>query len=236
MEHINLFVNNQYCFDNEIYSLIIKKLNLNFKSEIIDVIDIVTKNKHKFRELNNLENYNLIIKRLVSVLEKHHDNEKTIYIPKLDKNFYEVIELINEFYDLKNSPYLNIVIEKLPLLTACFDNVKKNIDYKLQLEPIINNNYDKNTVIKIVKFLLAIFSSSTGKTNKLYICLTIFDFIFKNFNLVKEHKPFAMVLKNKLIELSNDNKHDIKEILFRHNLNENTFEIWNNIMDENVKE
>jgi hypothetical protein len=236
MEHINLFVNNQYCFDNEIYSLIIQKLNLNLKSEIIDIIDIVTKNKYKFRESNNLENYNLIINRLVSVLEKHHDNEKIIYIPKLEKNFYEVIESINEFYDLKNSPYLNVVIEKLPLLKACFDNIKKMIDCKLQLEPIINNNYDKNNVIKVVKFLLSIFSSSTGKINKLYICITIFDFIFRNFNIVKQHKPFALVLKNKLIELLNDNKHDIKDILFQNNLEENTFEIWNNIMNENVKE
>ena len=115
MEHINLFVNNQYCFDDEIYSLIIQKLNLNFKSEIIDVIDIVTKNKHKFRELDNLENYNLIIKRLLSVLEKYHTDEKIIFIPKLDKNFYEIIESIEDFYDLKKNPHLNVVIEKLPL-------------------------------------------------------------------------------------------------------------------------
>ena len=59
--------------------------------------------------------------------------------------------------------------------------------------------------------------------------------IFRNFNIIKEHKIFAETVNNKLSELLNENKSYIKNILIYNNFEENTFEIWKNIIDEYVQ-
>ncbi len=239
MEHINLFVNNQECFEPNIYSLIIQKLNLNFKSEIIDVIDLVTKNKHKFRESNNIDSYNLIMKRLINALENYElDKIKTESNSVLE--FEEILSKINSFNKLKTSDNLDIVIKNFPLLVYCFENKNHLVEskYSLQTEPIISGSFDKNKMCGVVKFLLSINGDSGNKKNKTFIVLTIFDYIYRNFNIIIEHQKFAKTVYDKISEIIEDDKDigDVKKFLSSEGYDPNTFINWKNNLAKYIKD
>lgn len=239
MEYINLFVNNQECFEPDIYSLIIQKLNLNLKSEIIDVIDIVTKNKHKFRESKNIDNYNLIMKRLINALE-NYEVDKIDIKTKSVLDVINVISNIDSFYKLKTNENLDLVIKSFPLLAYCFEDKNYLIEskYEIQMEPIIKESYDKNKTIGVIKFLLAINEDAGKKKNKTFIVLIIFDYIYRNFNIIIEHQKFAKTVFNKITEIivEDEDLGDVKNYLFSEGYDPNTFINWKNNLSKYISD
>lgn len=239
MEYINLFVNNHECFEEDIYSLIIQKLNLNLKSEIIDVIDILTKNKHKFRELNNIDSYNLIMKRLIYALE-NYEVDKVNNKSKSILEIYDIVSKIDSFSKLKTDENLDLIIKNFPLLAYCFEDKKYLIEFKyeIQMEPIILESFDKNKVISVIKFLLAINGDSGKKKNKTFVVLTIFDYIYRNFNIVVEHQKFAKTVYNKLNEIIVDDEDsgDVKNYLISEGYDPDTFINWKNSLDKYIQD
>jgi hypothetical protein len=231
MEDIGLIINNSHCFDEENYSLIINKINQindleKEKQNIInELIDIITKNKHKFRNNNNLECYNLIISKLIKNLQniKHSKTEECI------PEYLELIETIGGYKSLEKSNYKNIIIENNPVLGYCFGD---NKFIELQTEPILGE-YDKNKTLNEIKFLLKIINDSGNKKNKIIICLAIYDKIFKNYKLVIEQKIFKETVKNKILEFLTDGTIvDINNFLNEKGYKSNPFEIWKNKLDE----
>ncbi len=232
MENINLIVNNQHCFNEDVYTVIIQKLNINTADEIFDVINILTENKHIFREKDNLTNYNLIIRRLISTVETLKE-EKTVLKEKtvIKPSFYALITEFNNFNELEFCKNRDVVLEKLPLLKNCFYPEFMGDKNSIQLTPIVPNEYNKIETVAVIKFLLKIIDS-TIKKNKIFISLTIFDYIFRNYNIVKEHQKFAKTVYDKIEEFLSDpnTKTSIKNELTPKGYDENVFEIWKEVL------
>lgn len=191
------------------------------KLEIIQEITTLKRNKHKCQ---NLEQYYY---KLNSLYKKLSDaNGKTILQPaqqvqiiyqdelnlsdneKISKVIDDVMKFGAHSY-LLEKPNVKLLSKKFPLfdLFLIENNLiekNPNVQYKIQIEPIVEKDVDDDDLIYGIKFLLKMCEIVKGKNNKALIVLIIYDIIFKNFSFCLKHKKFGIDLKNKIIELKSD--------------------------------
>lgn len=126
----------------------------------------------------------------------------------------EIFDSINNLEDMEKPEYKNYVLENmygLKMLLQVNEYKKNNCDnsiapkpyYELVLEPVfsIYNEDKKKFIISFVKFLLKIIENISGRENKTIGVLTIYDFMFRNYDFLTNHRSFAKTFYNKIIEM-----------------------------------
>ncbi len=220
MENICLLI--EPFIDTDTYLIIEEKLQEKTRKNIIEKINILNTQKNNFRKKNELDKYNQTITNLYKILEN----------TKLNNNLENIIEKIkdyNQFIKLDKEEK-EIILENLPILNYCINKDTKE-KYKIQLEPIVVQNHEQKKVINIIKFLLGIIDTAST-TEKIFISLTIYDYIFRNFSLVESNLKFAKVCYQKLIEFIDYSIYDkIKSTIKKVGYDENTFEIWKSVFE-----
>ena len=200
------------------------------KLEIIQEITTLKRNKYKCQ---NLEQYyyklNSLYKKLsnangktithpIEEIEKIEPVQQVqiIYQDELnlidDDKIYNVIENIMKIgthsYLLEKSD-VKLVSKKYPLFDLfLIENnlIEKNVNvqYKIQIEPIVEKNVNVDDLVYGIKFLLKMCEIVKGKNNKALIVLIVYDMIFKNFSFFLKHKKFGTEVKNKIMEFKSD--------------------------------
>ncbi len=220
MENICLLI--EPFIDTDTYLIIEEKLQEKTRKNIIEIINILNTQKNNFRKKNELDKYNQTITNLYKILEN----------TKLNNNLENIIEKIkdyNQFIKLDKEEK-EIILENLPILNYCINKDTKE-KYKIQLEPIVVQNHEQKKVINIIKFLLGIIDTAST-TEKIFISLTIYDYIFRNFSLVESNLKFAKACYQKLIEFIDYSIYDkIKSTIKKVGYDENTFEIWKSVFE-----
>jgi len=144
---------------------------------------------------------------------------------------------LNKFPILRNQ----LILYSLPNYNLEIYEYNHNQLFKsdLQLEPInLDIMFDKDArkeYINYSKLLLYITDNIDGKIQKIFVSITIFDYVFKNFGFVLKEFKYMETLYNKLDELSletnNDSDNPIIELIKRlYNLEDNPYKIFQNIM------
>lgn len=204
------------------------------RENLINIIGIIRNNKYKFKSVNKLELYNKIIDEL-------YDNIKIFQINLANKNYYNnnydyIHTNIKTNNNLIDSMYLKYIIENIPGLQVLVDvqNNKSNIvEYKLQIIPNedieFNEQYNK-FMISSIGLMIRVFNDY-DKYKRIIISISIFDYIFRNFNFVKNNKKFAKVVVDKMKEFLNINLEDINQILKKYYDNENALVIWSTYIE-----
>ncbi len=230
-KNIGLSFDSISIFERSDYLEIIDKLTLNKRSNIVEVIKIISKNKDKFREANLLDRYNKILTNLFKLLENTKPELELVSVEKL----LEMIGQIKNFKDLFQNPNKSSILQHFPLLKYCFGESKDN-KYQIQIAPITGKNYKLSDVVLVIKFFLKIMDDSGTKKNRIFISLSIYDFIFRNFKLIETNKKFAITCYKKLLEfISDENLYEyMKSILDEYGYDINTYELWKNVFEAQV--
>jgi len=178
-----------------------------------------------YKELN--VKYNKIEKQIEKKIEKQTTNQTDNKIEKAEvkveekkpnKNFNDcydnIFDSINNLEDMEKPEYKNYVLENmygLKMLLQINEYKKNNCDnlivpkpyYELQTEPVLTPIDDdkKVFIISFVKFLLKILENIIGRENKVICVLTIYDFMFRNYNFLIKNKKFAKTFYNKILEM-----------------------------------
>ena len=208
------------------------------RENLINIIGIIRNNKYKFKSANKLELYNKIIDGL-------YDNMKTYQINLANKNYYNnnydyIHTNIKTNNNLIDSIYLKYIIENIPGLQVLVDVVRNKpiiLEYKLQIIP----NEDIEFTVPYNKFMISSISlmirvfNDYDKYKRIIISITIFDYIFRNFNFVKNNKKFAKVIVDKIKEFLNLNLEDINQVLKKYYDNENALVIWSTYIENIIK-
>jgi hypothetical protein len=206
------------------------------RENLINIIGIIRNNKYKFKSVSKLKLYNKIIDGL-------YDNMKTYQINLANKNYYNknydyIHTNIKTNNNLIDSMYLKYIIENIPGLQVLIDveNNKSNI-YQLQIIPNedieFTEQYNK-FMISSIGLMIRVFNYY-DKYKRIIISLTIFDYIFRNFNFVKNNKKFAKVVVDKMKEFLNINLEDINQVLKKYYDNENALIIWSTYIENIIK-
>ena len=178
--------------------------------------------------MSKLELYNKIIDGL-------YDNMKIYQIKISNMNYYKsnyelVHTNIKTNNDLTNSKYLDCIIENIPGLEVLVNvlNNKTNI-YQLQIIPNEDTEFTEpynKFMISSISLMLRVFGYYYDKYKRIIISISIFDYIFRNFNFIKNNKKFAKVVVDKMKEFLNLNLEDINQVLKKYYDNENALIIW----------
>lgn len=206
------------------------------RENLINIIGIIRNNKYKFKSINKLELYNKIINGL-------YDNMKIFQINLANKNYYNknydyIHTNIKTNNNLIDSMYLKYIIENIPGLQVLIDveNNKSNI-YQLQIIPNedieFTEQYNK-FMISSISLMIRVFSDY-DKFKRIIISLTIFDYIFRNFNFIKNNPKFAKAVVGKMKEFLNINLEDINQVLKKYYDNENALVIWSTYIENIIK-
>jgi len=227
MEHPYILGCTHKLIDTAEWLLIIEKFNEKNRKNILFIINIIYNNKNKFRKANALTEYNKIMINLYKLVETM----------ELDNNFISMLEKIKTFKEFINSPTNNIILEKLPLLYYCIDintNYLTELNYQIQIEPIKSSSYSRHVTVMILTFLLSIINDCKISSNQIFIVLTLYDFIFRNFQFIEDNKQFGIVFYKKLLEfINNENVYErMKTTLKNKDIDENTLDIWKYILEE----
>lgn len=201
------------------------------RENLINIIGIIRNNKYKFKSASKLELYNKIIDGLYNNISIYKINISNINYYK--SNYETINSDIKTSDDLVKSIYLNCIIENIPGLQVLIDilNNKTNIEqnqFKLQIIPNedieFTQPYNK-FMISSLNLMMRIFIHF-DKLKRIIISITLFDYIFRNFNFVKNNKKFGKAVVDKLKEFINLNLDDIIPILKKYYNNENALIIW----------
>jgi hypothetical protein len=217
--------------DKEDYVDINKNITNISRENLINIIGIIRNNKYKFKSASKLELYNKIIDGLYNNISIYKVNTSNINYYK--SNYETIHSNIKTSDDLVKSIYLNCIIENIPGLQVLIDilNNKTNIEqnqFKLQIIPNedieFTQPYNK-FMISSLNLMMQIFIHF-DKLKRIIISITLFDYIFRNFNFVKNNKKFGKAVVDKLKEFINLNLDDIIPILKKYYNNENALIIW----------
>ena len=224
--------------DKEDYVNINKNITNISRENLINIIGILRNNKYKFKSVSKFELYNKIIDGLYFNIKKYKIN-----ISNIDyyKSNYELVHLdIKTNNDLTNSIYLNCIIENihgLEVLVKVLNNKTNILEYKLQIIPNedieFTEPYNK-FMISSISLLLRIFAYY-DKLKRIIILITIFDYIFRNYNFIKNNKKFAKTVVDKMNEFIKLNLEDIIPILKKYYDNENALIIWSTYIENIIK-
>ncbi len=205
------------------------------RKNIIDSINLLRVNKHKIN-LENMKQYNNLITYLYKEIEKYQIEKKLIIDDKEFINYSDylvnrekVFTSIYNFYDLitKKDNFLNYLYQDVPIIKLVLQlhKTEENIPkYEVQIEPI-NKEYVESWVISVLKFLINVVP---GKSTNISIalCITIFDFVFRNIKFVTSNIKFAITIKAKLDEFINLNKKVFDDFIDKYINQKDVLEIW----------
>ena len=233
----NLLSTIGFIIDKDDYTNIYNNITNISRENLINIIGIIRNNKYKFKSISKLELYNKIIDGL-------YDNMKIFQINLANKNYYNknydyIHTNIKTNNDLIDSMYLKYIIENIPGLQVLIDvvNNKSNI-YQLQIIPNedieFTDTYNK-FMISSISLMLRVFSYYYDKPKRIIVSITIFDYIFRNFNFVKNNQKFAKVVVDKMKEFLNINLEDINQVLKKYYDNENALVIWSTYIENIIK-
>ena len=206
------------------------------RENIINIIGIIRNNKYKFKSVSKLELYNKIIDGLYVNISAYKVNISNV---NYYKSKYESIHSdIKTNNDLTNSIYLNCLIENIPGLEVLVNIINNKVNiYQLQIIPNedieFTESYNK-FMISSISLLLRIFAYY-DKLKRIIVSITIFDYIFRNFNFIKNNKKFAKAVVDKMNEFIKLNLEDIIPILKKYYDNENALVIWTTHIENIIK-
>lgn len=179
------------------------KINLIMKEEVIE--------KEKNDMIETVKKYVISNKmELIELFDFLLIYQDPIFILNMLKmnNIEKINSLFEILYDLNNLGEIN--------------HEKK---YNLQTDPI-KLEYDKNLIVKKVKFLLHLCEIVVGFKNKAAVSLIIYDELFKNYCFVSDHLNFKNTLKAKINEFIKKDKEKINEIIIAYDLDKEILEKW----------
>lgn len=221
------------------------------KLEIIEQINNVKRNKHKYKNYNDYNNeINLLYSKLSNSISKQNSNQieknekNNIIKPdnpvdlvntnltdeeKIEKVENDIIEFASYSY-LFETPDVKLLSKKHPLfdLFLIENNLiiqDPNIKYTIQIKPLEKNEFSRKTI----KVLLKLNEIVEGKINRILTVLIIFDYIFRNFSFrLSNDKKFITTIKNKLGEFKEfkEHKNVVNKITTKYNLNNDVIDLW----------
>ena len=159
---------------------------------------------------------------------------------------------IKQFQNCKN---LNYIITKCPIMRniIIIDVLPEKCEYTYQmfyktdinfslniqfLDDNDNNNTDNTDIndsdtmlcVKLIKNMLNLEKKNKKDLYKIFMCIAIYSYIFKNFKVFVRHDNFIDIIYNKLIDLSNKNSLEallcFKIMQQLYNINTNIFKIF----------
>lgn len=161
--------------------------------------------------------------------EENEENEEQM---KINLTISSIFNVVNTQSELLELPDIKLLSKKYPLFDLfLIENnlIENNLDkiFKVQIEPIISDDYDQTQTVFNIKLFLRIKDLVHGKNNNVIIILIIFDIVFRNYSLCVTNDKFKKIFKNKIIEFNSDvSKNDINIIEKKYNLGENLFSKW----------
>ena len=79
--------------------------------------------------------------------------------------------------------------------------------------------------------MLRVFGYYYDKYKRIIISISIFDYIFRNFNFIKNNPKFGKAVFDKMKEFLNLNLEDINQVLKKYYDNENALVIWSTYIE-----
>ncbi len=213
---IGVIRNNKYNFNslnqtslyNKIIDELYKELNWRY-NKIEKQLEQTTNQTNKIEKVEKVEKVEnkVEVKAEVKVEERKPNKDF--------KDCYdEIFDSINNLEDMEKPEYKNYVLENmygLKMLLQVNEYKKNNCDnsivpkpyYELVSEPVfsIYNEDKKKFIISFVKFLLKIIENINGRENKVICVLTMYDFMFRNYDFLTNHGSFTKTFYNKIIEM-----------------------------------
>ena len=222
--------------------------NQQFTDALIDATNTIFDIKHKITD----NDYLLIMNQLSNIRTQYTELDKIKSYRECDcvlnSNTF-CCATIKQFQNCKNLTYIItkcpimcniIIIDVLP--ENCEHTYqmfyKTDINFSLNIQCILddnNDNTDENDsnlmlCIKLIKCMLNLEKKNKKDLYKIFMCIAIYSYIFKNFKVFVRHDNFIDIIYNKLIDLSN--KKSLEALLcFKimqqlYNINTNIFKIF----------
>lgn len=211
-------------------------------AEFISMSDILYDIKEKITD----NEYMNVMNKLSKIREKYQEDIKEKNICNCisgESNFctYSIEGFMtckNIHHTLDKFPILRnqLILYSLPDYTAEIHKYNHHQFFKsdLQLEPMnpykILNEDEKIEYIKSIKLLLNLTENIKGKVKKVFMTLSIYDLVFKNFGFLNKNIRFMKTIYTKLDEfLEEPNTKPVIELLKKlYNLDDNPYIIFKN--------
>ncbi len=132
------------------------------------------------------------------------------------------------------------VINIIPIYKNFIDNDNVfDFNDKYIIDNFKINYYEKKVIEKInfvpvVKYLLNKCEHVKGKTNKCFISLIIYKFVFSNIDFLFEHKKFCDTIYNKMLEFKNNDYLIFETFKMFTEQNKNPIDIWFDIYNTEI--
>jgi hypothetical protein len=144
---------------------------------------------------------------------------------------------------MQKPEYKNYVLENMygmKMLLQINDYKKNNCDdsivpkpyYELESEPVqtpIDDN-KKKFIISFIRFILKINENICGKENKVICVMTLYDFVFRNYDFLIKNNKFAQTVYNKIIELIVTETDNFTDMSLKYYNKPNIVFIWRDIL------
>ncbi len=242
---IELIRNNKYKFKINknifLYNKIIRELHNSIQFYSIPKIEPLLQVKEEEKVVVKDEEKNVLVKKKVVI--KKEEKEVVIKEEKLTeeeiynfKNEGIVIDDIETINDLVKSRYLNLFLEEVPeleVIVSLHNDNKYESKYVLVSEPCFNVDKDKTIIINIVRMFLKLVENEK-KPNKVLLIITQFNYLFRNYQFITEHKKFAQTFLNKITEFINEDYDKITDKLKLYYDKVNFLEIWKQHLEKLV--
>lgn len=211
--------------------------------QFIEMSDII----YEIKEKINDNEYMNVMDKLGNIRKKYNEDIKENKICKCivgETNFCtpniesfmickNIRHTLNKFPTLRNQ----LILYSLHPIQEYNHNQLFKSD--LQLEPInlykIYNENEHKEYVEYNKLLLNLAPNIYGKIQKIFISITIYDYIFKNFGFLLKHFKFTTTVYNKLDEFIQDSNDDFTKPIIEliknlYNLDDNPYIIFKNII------
>ena len=122
----------------------------------------------------------------------------------------------------------DIILQQAPLLSILIPEHQIPPDFQLQLQ-IKYEPYDRNQLIKIIRFLFNVSNESSYIFDKIICAFSVFHLIFKHYGLLLESSKLYQVACNKLYEFETnlENRTIFESFDFGHiGISSNPIPIW----------
>lgn len=216
-------------------------------AEFISMSDILYDIKEKITD----NDYMNVMNKLSKIREKYQEDIKEKNICKCvpgETNFctssiHNFMTCKNIHHTLNKFPILRnqLILYSLPDYTAEIHKYNHHQFFKsdLQSEPMnpyrILNEDEKMEYINNVKLLMNLTENVKGKLKKVFMTMTIYDIIFKNFGFVTKNIKFMKTIYTKLDEFIQENERNTKpaiELVKKlYNLDDNPYIIFKKNME-----
>ena len=112
---------------------------------------------------------------------------------------------VNSIFDMQQCDNFKNFCSDLEILKQLFNNNHKNISnvediQKLFTPKAIVSNYDRNFMINMITIFIALIKLEKYAYIKCWICISMYDFVIRNWKFCKDNKNFRKVFMSKWVD------------------------------------